>query len=260
MEIHSIACVSVVASKPVASEAAISFAAAAGSLAFHRSHAQQSVPRSDGTRRTRFPTQRNSESNAVAPQQTRYSDTQYLLVETIHGGEPHERGAIQHHGHRTDQRNTRQQLLRRGATYAGFFQGTVIAVTVEATSFHTISDRNAKTNFRPIDSKDILDRVSRLPITSWHFKTDLKKRHLGPMARDFHAAFGLDGDDDKHINLTDMAGISLAAIQELSKQLPEKDGRIANLEHEIAEYDHQLADIRAALVDLKSDDQRLAKR
>jgi hypothetical protein len=47
---------------------------------------------------------------------------------------------------------------------------------------------------------DILDRVSRLPITSWHFKTDPRKRHVGPMAQDFHAAFGLDGDDDKHIN------------------------------------------------------------
>ena len=50
------------------------------------------------------------------------------------------------------------------------------------------------------------------------------------MAQDFHAAFGLSGTDDKHINLSDAAGVSLAAIQELNKRLKEKDARIAALE------------------------------
>ncbi len=140
------------------------------------------------------------------------------------------------------------------AGYAGYFNGKVGAI-----SYVTQSDKNSKTDFEPIDAKGILDRVNRLPITSWGFKTDLSKRHVGPMAQDFHAAFGLDGDDDKHINLTDMAGISLAAIQELSKQLSEKDERIAKLEAENREFSRDLADMRAALVDLKSSAQRLAK-
>jgi hypothetical protein len=112
--------------------------------------------------------------------------------------------------------------------YAGYFAGKV-----GATSYETVSDKNAKTNFQPIDSKDLLDRVGRLPITSWDFKTDLKKRHVGPMAQDFHAAFGLDGDDDKHINLTDLAGVSLAAIQELNYQMKQKDVQIADLKAQL---------------------------
>jgi hypothetical protein len=116
-----------------------------------------------------------------------------------------------------------------GSGWAGYFAGPV-----SATSYTTSSDRNAKTNIQPIDRKDILDRVSQLPITSWDFKKDLKKHHVGPMAQDFHAAFGLDGEDDTHINLTDMAGVSLAAIQELSSQMKAKDAQIAELKKELS--------------------------
>jgi hypothetical protein len=112
--------------------------------------------------------------------------------------------------------------------YAGYFAGKVAA-----TSYLTVSDRNKKTDFAPVDGSRLLDRVSRLPITSWAFKDDRKLRHIGPMAQDFHAAFGLDGDDDKHISLSDAAGVSLAAIQELNKRLQEKDARIAALEQQV---------------------------
>ena len=79
----------------------------------------------------------------------------------------------------------------------------------------------------------MLELVARLPITSWAFKEEPKQRHIGPMAQDFHAAFGLSGADDKHINLSDAAGVSLAAIQELNKRLQEKDARIAALEGQL---------------------------
>jgi hypothetical protein len=117
-----------------------------------------------------------------------------------------------------------------GTGYAGLFAGKV-----GATSFVTTSDKNAKTNFRSIDRKEILARVSELPITSWDFKTDLNKRHVGPMAQDFHAAFGLDGNDDTHINLVDVAGVSLAAIQELNAQMKLKDEQIAELKGQLSE-------------------------
>jgi Chaperone of endosialidase len=112
--------------------------------------------------------------------------------------------------------------------YAGYFAGKVAA-----TSFITVSDRNAKTGFKPVDGSSVLELVSRLPITSWSFKEDPNQRHIGPMAQDFHAAFGLSGTDDKHINLSDAAGVSLAAIQELNKRLQEKDARIAALEGQL---------------------------
>jgi Chaperone of endosialidase len=124
--------------------------------------------------------------------------------------------------------------------YAGLFAGNV-----GATSFVTTSDKNAKAHFQPVDRQDILDRVSRLPITSWDFKTDSKRRHVGPMAQDFHAAFGLDGDDDTHINLTDMAGVSLAAIQELSHQMKLKDAQIAELKDQLSAQTKAMAEIKS---------------
>jgi Chaperone of endosialidase len=119
--------------------------------------------------------------------------------------------------------------------YAGYFAGKV-----GATKFVTLSDRNAKTEIAAIDGSDILERVSRLPITSWSFKSDPKVRHVGPMAQDFHAAFGLDGDDDTHINLADAAGVSLVAIQELNKRLKQKDAQIARNDARIAELEAKL--------------------
>jgi hypothetical protein len=115
-----------------------------------------------------------------------------------------------------------------GTGYAGYFNGKVAA-----TSYVTVSDRNAKTDFAAVDGAALLERLSRLSITSWVFKDDRNLRHIGPVAQDFHAAFGLNGTDDTHINLADAAGVSMAAIQELNKRLKEKDARIAALEAQV---------------------------
>jgi hypothetical protein len=42
--------------------------------------------------------------------------------------------------------------------------------------------------------------------------------HLGPMAQDFYAAFGLGGSD-RTITLNDEAGVALAAIKGLSDRV-----------------------------------------
>jgi hypothetical protein len=120
--------------------------------------------------------------------------------------------------------------------FAGYFDGTV-----EAKSYLTLSDRNAKTDFAPIDGSAVLERISRLPVTSWAFKNEPNIRHVGPTAQDFYAAFGLSGEDDKHINLTDSTGVSLAAIQELNKRLQEKDARIAALERQVESLNDTLS-------------------
>ena len=81
------------------------------------------------------------------------------------------------------------------------------------------SDRNQKKNIEPIDTAMVLARVVNMPVSQWNYKVDDDEvRHLGPMAQDFYAAFGL-GQDDKHITSIDASGVSLAAIQELNKQL-----------------------------------------
>jgi hypothetical protein len=105
---------------------------------------------------------------------------------------------------------------------------------VHGHSFTSISDRNAKENFAAISPAQVLEKVNSLPITQWNFKgAESDVQHIGPMAQDFHDAFGLNGPDDKHISLTDEGGVALAAIQGLNQkledQLKSKDAEIQQL-------------------------------
>ncbi len=66
---------------------------------------------------------------------------------------------------------------------------------------------------------------------------------MGPMAQDFHAAFGL-GVSDKLIDTIDPDGVALAAIQglntELQERLAEKDAEIAENKAEITQLEARL--------------------
>ena len=95
------------------------------------------------------------------------------------------------------------------------------------------SSRDLKTDFVSLDAKDVLSRVSALPISLWSYKTDGGVRHIGPMAEDFHQAFGL-GADDKHIAPGDTAGLALAAVQGLNQVVQEKDKEITELRNRLA--------------------------
>lgn len=99
------------------------------------------------------------------------------------------------------------------------------------------SDRNSKENFRPLDHKALLQKIAALDITEWNFKSENKDvRHIGPMAQDFHASFGL-GEYDNRIAPLDTAGVALAAIQGLQQELSERDRRIAELEARLERLD-----------------------
>ena len=111
------------------------------------------------------------------------------------------------------------------------------------------SDRNLKENFEPLNGPDVLSRLSRLPVTRWNVKTVPGVQHIGPMAQDFHRAFGL-GIDNQHIGTTDAQGVALAAIQALYKLVQDKDRQIKRLEAKSSEVDHlkkKLAAIEAKL-------------
>ena len=84
-----------------------------------------------------------------------------------------------------------------------------------------------------------------LPISTWHYKGDATSvQHLGPMAQDFAAAFGL-GQDDRHIAPLDVAGVSLAAIQALHREVSQKDSAIQDLQRRNADLEKRLADLEA---------------
>jgi hypothetical protein len=114
------------------------------------------------------------------------------------------------------------------------------------------SDRNAKENLAPVDTGRLLARLSQVPVSTWNYTVqDPSIRHIGPMAQDFYAAFGV-GEDDRHISTVDADGVALAAIQGLYRQVQEKDGRIAALESEAAVQREQIDDLEARLSALEA--------
>ena len=70
-----------------------------------------------------------------------------------------------------------------------------------------------------------------MSIQKWNYKDDAKVRHIGPMAQDFYAAFGV-GPDEKHIAMVDADGVALAAIQGLHEIVQEKEAAIEALRRE----------------------------
>lgn len=106
-----------------------------------------------------------------------------------------------------------------------------------------VSDRNQKKNIAPVDAAAILDKVSRLPISSWtYLKEPAQVRHLGPMAQDFRASFGL-GDDDRTYYSVDAQGVALAAIQALNRLVTNQEDRIAKLERENRDLARRLREV-----------------
>ena len=81
-----------------------------------------------------------------------------------------------------------------------------------------------KENFAEVNGEEFLKKISSFNLTSWNYKTQDPKtfRHYGPMAQDFHAAFGTDKygtiGNDTTINSADFAGVSFIAIQALEKR------------------------------------------
>ncbi len=115
-----------------------------------------------------------------------------------------------------------------GASSAGAFLAS------GSGTWSSVSDRNAKNEIRPVAGRDVLERISRLPIATWHYKDEAGGvRHMGPMAQDFAAEFGL-GPDERHITTVDADGVALAAIQGLHSLAKEQAARIAALEEELA--------------------------
>lgn len=101
----------------------------------------------------------------------------------------------------------------------------------------TLSDRNAKTNFQPVNPRHILDQLEQLPILYWNYHAQSPTtRHLGPVAQDFHDAFQL-GSDTRRLATVDVDGVALAAIQGLNQKLQE----------ELALRDEELRELRRTL-------------
>ena len=118
-----------------------------------------------------------------------------------------------------------------------------------ATSWASISDRNAKTDFRTVDSKAVLEKLAQVPVQRWHYKGEDGQAplHLGPMAQDFKAAF-YPGRDDKTITTLEFDGVELAAIQGLNQKLEESNRQ---LRESLQAQDELLADLARRMAELE---------
>jgi hypothetical protein len=104
------------------------------------------------------------------------------------------------------------------------------------------SDRNAKTDFAPVDVQAVLEKVNALSIQQWRFNAEpAGVKHFGPMAQDFRSAFGL-GEIPTAIATVDADGVALAAIQGLNQKLTE----------ELKRRDTENAELKARLEKLEA--------
>jgi len=125
-----------------------------------------------------------------------------------------------------------------------------VRVAAGGGSWSSVSDRNLKANFAPVDGKDVLRKLANIPVDTWNYKSqDAAIRHIGPVAQDFYSAFGV-GEDDTHITTIDADGVALAAIQGLYEIVQEKDARIATLEAQNADLQSRMTELESLVAQL----------
>jgi len=141
--------------------------------------------------------------------------------------------------------------------------GVVGAPTAGATlvagssTWSTLSDRNAKENFSPVDTRQVLEKVVALPLETWNYKTQEDSiRHIGPMAQDFHAAFGT-GQNNKTITTVDADGVALAAIQGLYQLVQDQRALLQKQQAELQKQQAELQKQQTEITTLKAENHEM---
>jgi hypothetical protein len=154
--------------------------------------------------------------------------------------------------------------IQSGATASNWCSGQTNAVISTSTcaylgtdgAWHDNSDVRRKHNILAVSGEDVLARLRTLSVNSWSYRIDTDGvRHLGPMAQDFHAAFGL-GRDSVTIATLDEAGVALASIKALDQRSQSQQAELTALRSEVAELRRSNADKAAQLEALNA---RLAR-
>ncbi len=118
--------------------------------------------------------------------------------------------------------------------------------------FVPISDRNRKNGFAAVNTRDVLERLMAIPVTTWRYNTEVSgATHMGPMAQDVYEQFHL-GDDDKHITTIDSDGVQIAAIQGLYSLAQERETEIERVRTENEKLRHQMDALEARLARLEA--------
>lgn len=117
------------------------------------------------------------------------------------------------------------------------YSGTTgVQLSAGGSSWGTISDRNAKENFKVIDLEAHLRKIAKLPMTRWNYIGQDGVDHMGPMAQDFYYMFKLGDGEDKMITTQDMEGVTIVAV----KALEERTRKLANENSELKKDNEDL--------------------
>ncbi len=158
-------------------------------------------------------------------------------------------GANNNSGFYLDQFNGTAQARRMSLNTDGSAQirsnttggNTGVTMAANAGAWSSLSDRNTKMAIVPVDPEAVLAGVAALPLSTWSYIAQGEKiRHMGPMAQDFAAAFGL-GEDDTHISTVDIDGVALAAIQGLNQELKDTRAEVDELKARLARLEAIMA-------------------
>jgi hypothetical protein len=140
--------------------------------------------------------------------------------------------------------NTTFQISIPGSSIPQFSLMSDGNLRIGGTQYLTGSSRDLKENFVPVDGVKVLQHLVDMPLTEWNAKSDPGQRHIGPVAEDWWATFGL-GPDDKHVSMTDVGGVALAAIKGLHQVVAEKATEIAALRADNSALTERIAALEA---------------
>jgi hypothetical protein len=154
----------------------------------------------------------------------------------------------------TDATAAHQFTFRSAGGVRWFTNGLLTAgvqLAAGGNAWSTVSDRNRKEHFLAIDGEELLGRIRLAPVSTWNYRSqDHSIRHMGPMAQDFYAAFGL-GEDSLLISTVDIDGVNLAAAQALERRTAAASQAVAALRMDNAAQRAEIADLRQRIARLE---------
>ncbi len=113
------------------------------------------------------------------------------------------------------------QFLARASGGVEFFSNAKLTSGVKLApgsgTWASLSDRAMKSHIVALDDAAVLAKVATLPVSEWSYTSESGVRHVGPMAQDFYATFGV-GEDNRHITSIDEDGVALSAIKALHRE------------------------------------------
>lgn len=139
--------------------------------------------------------------------------------------------------------------IQSGASVSNWGQANAVISTSTGAYLSTsgvwtnVSDVNRKHQFTAISGEDILARLRHIPVMRWSYRADKPGvQHIGPTAQDFHAAFGLGGDE-RTIGTVDADGVALASAQALEVRTSRQAAELETLKAQNKELQRRLDDL-----------------